>query len=456
MRKINDNPGIIPLNLGTAKVQEFTYTLIHYYDLNPIILEINKLYIKSKNISETIIPNSEYLFETSNYFKILKLIQDRVETKIVEILPHPNRIKRGLINALGSVFKAVSGNLDASDGERYEKLIAELQNNQNNLAGNILKENSISLSIIKKFNTTIQQISHNEKLLESKLNQVSFIVQKTTYRENANLIKDTLNQIINVYEIIDATLQDIENSIAFSRLETMHPSIIKTEDLYFELLKIQKKVGLQQMPLKVTLENILIFEKFIKLECFILNNKITYLLHFPITYPELFNYLHLYSIPVLRKGQFKVIVPRNKFLLKNKLHYAYRGQECQEVNKQSFICDNMDLQEINENSPCTVKLLDASKATSTCQQIETKVTQPIIKQLETADQWIFILPKEEVVKLKCRHQEESQKLFGTYLMQIPNNCIVTVNHQPIINNQEEVSSCSLPILFPDIDSKVDM
>lgn len=126
MRKINDNPGIIPLNLGTAKVQEFTYTLIHYYDLNPIILEINKLYIKSKNISETIIPNSEYLFETSNYFKILKLIQDRVETKIVEILPHPNRIKRGLINALGSVFKAVSGNLDASDGERYEKLIAEL------------------------------------------------------------------------------------------------------------------------------------------------------------------------------------------------------------------------------------------------------------------------------------------------------------------------------------------
>lgn len=454
VREIIDNPGLIPFNLGNAKVQKFTHTIIHYYDLNPILSELEKLHIKSKNLTETVNKHSEYSFDVSNYIKILKLTQDRVDTKIREIIPGPSRMKRGLINGFGSFFKSITGNLDAYDGERYDRIISELQNNQNKVNSNILKENSISLSIIKRFNATVQQISVNEKLLESKLNQVGLIIQKTTYRENSIFIKDILNQIINVYEIIDSILQDIENSIAFSKLKIMHSSIIKTEDLYSELLNVQKIIGSNQMPLEVTLENILFYEKLIKVDCFAFKNKVTYLLRIPITYPTYFKFLHLYSIPVLRMSQFKVIIPRNNFLLINELHYAFRNRRCTEVKAQFHVCDQMDLKEISDSSPCTVKLLQNAKDTSTCHQIEMKITRSTIKQLDVSDQWVLILPKEEVVKFKCNSQEESQRLVGTYLLKVPHNCKVMSSQESIINNRVSVSNFSEPILFPDIDNEI--
>ena len=61
------------------------------------------------------------------------------------------RTKRGLINGLGSIFKSISGNLDYADGERYDKLIQELQNNQINLVNNIKNQNTHLLT-----NLTIQ------------------------------------------------------------------------------------------------------------------------------------------------------------------------------------------------------------------------------------------------------------------------------------------------------------
>lgn len=450
LRKLDDNPGIIPVKIGTAKIKDYSYTLIHYYDLNPILLELNKLNLKSQKISETI-GTHKYSNDTNSYEQLLKLTQDRVENKIKEIIPHPKRFKRGLINGLGSVFKAVTGNLDASDGDRYEKLIYELKENQKNLQANILKQNSLSLTVIEKFNSTIQQINYNEKLLESKINQISLIVQKTIYREDAVYhIKDIINQILDVYEIINSILQDVENSLTFSKLKIMHPSIIRTEDLFIELTNLQKLLGYKQMPVPITLENTLLYEKIINLESFVLNNKITYLLHIPIMHPQTFNYFHIYSVPIYSQSLFKVVLPRNKFLLKNQLHYAYYNQECQEIIPESYICEKETLNEIQEDSPCEVKLIHSDKDTSSCKQTEVKMTQSIIDRLDKTDQWILILPVKEAVKLKCFGQSEARNIIGTYLCQIPIGCQITTNLKTIINDQKPINTHNEPILFPDL------
>lgn len=177
--------------MGQAKIQEYTHTFIHYYDLNPIIIEINRLHIQSINLLININTNPNYTAETSNYVKILNLTKDKVEVKLKEIIPHPQRTKRGLINGLGSIFKSITGNLDASDGERYDKLIRQLQVNQNDLAGNIVQQNTISLEIINKFNETVQQIKHNEKLLQSKIEQIAIIAEQV-----GNWKKSTLNLLM--------------------------------------------------------------------------------------------------------------------------------------------------------------------------------------------------------------------------------------------------------------------
>lgn len=169
--------------MGKAQVERHTYTLIHYYDLNLIIQETNKLRVLSKLLRELLNRSNEYSIDTSNYWKLPSFIEGKVEDKLTEILPHPQRIKRGLINGLGSIFKQITGNLDANDGERYDTLIRELQNNQINLASAVKKQSSFSVALIDKFNKTIQQITHNEGLLESKVKQIALIVRGQTYKK---------------------------------------------------------------------------------------------------------------------------------------------------------------------------------------------------------------------------------------------------------------------------------
>lgn len=447
----------MPLNLGKARIQQYDHTLIHYFDLNPIILEINKLHIKSKNLSDIINKNQGYSHDNSNYIKILKFTKEKVESKLREIIPHPHRTRRGLINGLGSIFKAITGNLDASDGERYENLIKDIQNNQNKLSTNILKENSISLQIIDKFNQTVHEISHNEILLQSKINQIAAIVEQRSYRENSLYIKDIQNQLINMYEIINSILQDIETSILFAKLNIMHPSIIKTSQLYVELLKIQKELKLEQLPLEITLDNTLLFENLIKIECFILNNKITYLLHVPIMYPFTFDYYHLYSVPVFAKSQFKAIIPRNKYLLKNELYYIFQQDSpCIEIKPQYHICQKLDIQEIKEDSACEIQLLNAKLSSSTtCQYTNIKISKPIIKQLEKSNQWIGLFPQHVICKLKCYQQEEITNLIGTYLFEIPAGCSLETPDQSIKNVQHSLN-LKQPILFPDLNQEINI
>lgn len=396
--------------------------------------------------------HNEYYADVANYLKILKLTQERVENKIKELIPHPKRIKRGLVNIVGSVFKAVTGNLDASDGDHYEKLIQDLQENQNKLAGNIRNQNSISTSVINQFNLTVQQIGRNEELLEKRINQIGMIVQTTTYRENMHFIKDILNQVINLYEIIDSILQDIENSITFTKLKIVHPSIIKINDLYNELKKLEKNIGPNQLPLSVELENIFLFENLIDVDCFILNNKITFLIKIPIVQSNNFDYFHLYSLPILHQGRFKAVIPQDKYLMNNQLHYAHRGNTCKKIQPESYLCDQETLKEVEANSPCEVQLLQITKNLSNCQQIDVTISDPIINQLDASDKWILILPKEEITMLKCHLQAEHLKLHGSYLISLPFGCQMKIKDSLISNDQEIIEINQQPIIFPDIET----
>lgn len=55
------------------------------------------------------------------------LTEHKLTEKLMEIIPHWTKYKRGLINGLGSIVRANYGNLDAY--KKYDKVIEKLQNN---------------------------------------------------------------------------------------------------------------------------------------------------------------------------------------------------------------------------------------------------------------------------------------------------------------------------------------
>nr|CAI5842191.1 unnamed protein product [Callosobruchus analis] len=98
---------------------------------------------------------------------MLYFLERKVDGKLNNIFPStyktfPSfsiRIKRGLVNGLESIFKAITGNLDARDGERFESLISELQNNQNKISEAINSQSTLSVELIDNFNKTIKSRS---------------------------------------------------------------------------------------------------------------------------------------------------------------------------------------------------------------------------------------------------------------------------------------------------------
>lgn len=72
-------------------------------------------------------------------------------------------------------------------------------------------------------------------------------------------------------------LQDVENSLTLARLNVLQSRKIRPEDLL-------KAFSKNQLPNAIPLENIMLLEKKIDIECYILNNQINYLLQVPITH----------------------------------------------------------------------------------------------------------------------------------------------------------------------------
>ncbi|KAH1028266.1 hypothetical protein HUJ05_001640 [Dendroctonus ponderosae] len=127
-----------------------------------------------------------------------------------------NNAGRGLINGIGSIFKTITGNLDASDGERYEKLITELQTNKKQINHAILRQNSLSLSVIKEFNKTVQQgsvtIRCNSKQDIQKLKQAAQETLKG-YEEEETKLKNPRIQLVGFNNRKSRSAEEIQDLI---------------------------------------------------------------------------------------------------------------------------------------------------------------------------------------------------------------------------------------------------
>lgn len=43
VRNLRHNPGLLPIQLGPAKIQKYYHKIIHYYDINLVINSVDKL-----------------------------------------------------------------------------------------------------------------------------------------------------------------------------------------------------------------------------------------------------------------------------------------------------------------------------------------------------------------------------------------------------------------------------
>lgn len=414
---------------------------------------IQTKFIRLKTALESNESKPGYAKEFYNSYNLINVLGDKISMQINQLNPLIyNRPKRGLLDGLGSIVKAITGNLDQSDAEKYDQAISTLSNNQVRLKTAVKEQITLLQKSIRIFENNTQILSHNQKVLESRIMQIEQVL-KSAELGNAQvyeyfLIQMIISQINAAYQAIYDVLERIEVAITFAKLNTFHNSIADPKDLLEEVKTISGHLTKNKLPFEPILENILLFEKTLNIKSYSKKNQIIFILEVPIVENEIYNYYHLYSLPTPENTAFKIIVPQAKFLILNEQSYMFSNTKCQEVDKTEFICHEANPVKIHkeEEAPCEVQMLKFMKNVTTCQHIPTIIDSIKTQKLE-GNQWILVVPGTTVAVQKCGINSDNVPLKGTYLLEINPYCEVWVKDIKIQNYQDN-EKVFKPIILP--------
>lgn len=412
---MTQNLGILPINLGPAKLQRTDHTLVHYYTLKPLYDEFSTLNSKYNHIRLSYQNNSLILREISSYEKMVRFTQSKIISKIEYIQStksNINRRRRGLLNGLGSIIKGLTGNLDSEDGDKIFKILNHLQHNENNLMSQVQNQYSLSHSLIQNFNDNIKDIQNNELTLKLKIMQLNNIMKEGATQQNIISITDLYQQLLILYNLILNSLQEIENSITFCKMGILHPSIIKTKELFSELEKIQSHYK-EQFPFELKFENILEFENIINVNCKLDPDKITYFLSVPIDYIDNFDLYYLLPIPSKFESEFVTIIPNNRYFLKSKNDQTVKALNDRCTQSTPHQCSRK-LQS-NSITSCEQNII-LHQNSSLCSFTKVNIIRNHMETIPELGQYLAVFPREEKLQIQCQSGAETKALQGIFLI----------------------------------------
>lgn len=439
---MNLNPGLLPLKLGIAQNKVNTWTFIQIYDITNLIDEFQTLrnqYVRIKTLFENepnITKTYKEAFHTS--YNLALSLEQKISSKLRQLDPTlNNKSKRGLINGLGSIIKSITGNLDQNDAEKYEKAIQTLTDNQNKMK--VIMKDQISLlgKSIQVFEGTIRNLTHNQLLLAKKIDEIENLVQSMEVNTISTFhffyIEMIISQIITEFQEIFSILEKIEIAITFSKLNTLHNSIVESNDLLNEIKSISEHLINNKLPFEPKTENILLFEKIMEIKSYSKPKQFVFIIEIPIVEKESYNYYHLYPLPVPKNNSFFMIIPYTKYLLINEHNYiSFNEKTCKEIIPEEFICHETNPTRIAEDQLCEIQLLRFSKNLSNCRLVPVNISESKIQKIEL-DYWIIVIPDHLVAVQYCGNNRENIPLKGSYLLEINSNCEVRIKDNQIRN-----------------------
>lgn len=404
IKSLTDNPGILPLRLGPARIQMTHHTFIHNYALTPFSEHVIKI--------ENLLNNLSTRFKEQNAVQNLRtelgsVIFEKDHLKASLQLIHPdiltlqnNRTKRGLFNAIGSVFKFISGTLDSDDAIRYDSALNELKTNQENLLSHYNQQLSVNHKLIQDYQGLFENISHNFKVLNT-------VVQTTRDQEFFGIL--TMLKI-NVAQL-QGLVSGIQTAVSFASLNLLHLSIIN-EDQISQMKASLKRFHAEEFYYSA--DNIL-FLKTINVDFYITPDHIVFLLHVPILDPKTYNLYHLYSIPTVRNT---TIIPPTSYvaMCDNSIYYLKRN--CKYIQQQYF-CSSSDVQRNFQQDTCIKNLLQVKKNPE-CRHVPINVTDSLV-EIINSEKYLLILPERIRLHEKCGN-EEVHNLKGIFLINVPYSC----------------------------------
>lgn len=431
IKDMQNNPGILPLKLGPARIQYTQHTFIHNYPFPPLRDQILKL----KTVISQFDKAKVHTLDQELQLQYLSFETDHLIKNVLTIHPDflkpQTKNKRGLVNVLGSIFKFISGNLDASDGERYDHAIAELSSNQQNIVKHFDQQLSINKQLVKNYEDTLRNISMNFQALDEIINELT----------EAEGVTNLFNTVKFVILDLKTLINEIQTALSFATIGILHMSIIDENQINNMKKELQK---LQEEQSFYSNENVL-FVRTISVDFYVTPDHIVFLLHVPLLDKITFNLYHLYSVPTPNNT---VIIPPTSHVAISEDNIYYLKEKCKFLQEQYF-CSISQIEKNYQQDTCIKNLLQV-KHNPQCKNIPVNISEPLIETIND-EKYLAILPRETLFHEKC-DTEEVHKLKGVFLIRVPFSCKFVTKDFTYVNFREPTTE--EPVYLPPLIANI--
>jgi hypothetical protein len=456
--------GIYFDQVGDLNMVESHWNLVTFIDLN--------LYFKKFGIVQDALNNAEKLcFNNKRCDPTLYILKhkfvnlDNQKTTLVNLLSLGNhRAKRAWLNIIGSAFKTIFGTLTEDDAQYYTEAINNVNKDEKQLFEMLKQQTQIVKSAITNFNQTITNLDVNEVLFDKNFKKLQSYFEEVNKNLNDAHITAELNEHLDYVMLIVNELDNefnlLINSLLFSRNNIVHPHVITPKQLLNELLlSVPHLPNSMSYPIPLNIHNIEKIVKLLKLNVFFANDRIIFVMKFPLITFINFNIFEIVSVPIKRKDDFYVfILPTSRYLALSEAKSQYILLEdlkkCNNIDKDKFICDDKKpLYSITNRNICEIEIIMKQDILpSNCDVRILKNFDELWHKLHN-NKWLTILPKTTLLTFKCSNEKPFDVyLKNTGIMTIKPGCKIFTGSSVItntddINSQQNITSYSFSPKF---------
>lgn len=438
---MTNSPGIYFDPLGSLSLIDSHLSIVIPYDvsfINPHILNLRLILNKSKQICD----NGkvfDYL-ECSNLFEPLNTRYNDIAHDNEAIFHLTSRQSRrsALLGFVGTVSKKIFGTMDEDDAIRYDNAIKEVETDQKKLAL-LMKENIlVTTSLLRSFNETLHIIKLNEKHLKDAIDELSQDVLNLTYVSKELGIRSRMLELTSMIEnsllALSFKVEDIINSIMFSKSNVLYPTILTPKELYTELVDNYRFLPeSKQLPVSLSLDNMHTILNISEISSYFNKEKVVFTVKIPLINPMHLNVYH--NLPSLvphdknNPRSYSTIIPSSKYIGISRDRSMYCKLDdldyCKIINNDHYLCE--------------ATILYSSSATPSCEtEIITKVLTSIPPICETKfihghvsiwqplrySRWLYVMSEKTKISIECNNSQSTEIEFsGNGVLYLPPKCV---------------------------------
>lgn len=408
------------------------HTFLQYINLIDIEDQIQQLQNQLQNYKSQLSNNTYTLYEFQINYLTDKL--GKVSNQLQSL--EPNRVKRGLIDSLGSVVKSVTGNLDYTDALKYNHAINILQNNQDKLANEFNNQISLNKEWMNKSNNVLIQLVENQVKINETLRVLLNVTDKTDDLIKYTRFSQILTILSNNVDDLMLELIKIENTLAFIRASSTHHSSLDIDSLRIMVNRLEKIYSKDEI-LRLELRE---YYNIISPGSYFNEKQIVIVFKFPIVSKDIYD---LYRLSIVPNKNQQALIPTYPFIATNDKSFVYIEAECSKYNNW-YLCEKEVTHQIRTKSDCIQELISNQALQESCQFTTVFMSKEAMEKLDD-QHYILSFPHPTKIQLVCG-REDFISLQGSYLVTIPTSCHLRTTEFTLINENDEIQGQPLKLI----------